>query len=427
MSAMTEGKNGARLDDFFDSLAGGEQRTSQPHYSDDYLPDSETEFVPPEASTGQLQVKRADVPTPQESPRKEFPAMPLSELMKADLEIQFLIEGILAADQAAVIAGPQKSLKTSIMLDLALALSQAGCFLGRFRVHEAKRVGVMTAEIGYASVRNTLTRICLRAGIDPNVVENLIITDQIPMISRIPDQGALQRFCLDHELEFLAVDPLYMCLDSENQSNTSAQGQQLRDFSAMCQEVGCTVLFAHHTKRETSRIYEPLDLGHLHGAGLPEFVRQWLLISRRTPYVAGSGFHELHVVVGGSVGHEGLWGVDINEGHRDDSGGRRWEVNVRPGNEIVDDERRKKGRQREEERQAKEKDGRWAIFRALKACPGGLTKSGIARTAKMNNSRCGDLIDLMIEDDQIVSAKVQVGNQNTLRDGYQLAQESVDE
>lgn len=357
----------------------------------------------------------------QKRPEKEFPGMPLSQLMKADLEVRFLIEGILAADQAAVIAGPQKSLKTSIMLDMVLALSQAGYFLGRFPVHEAKRVGVMTAEIGFASVRNTLERICRAAGIDPNDVENLVITDQVPMIGRLPDQGALRRFCLDHELEFLAVDPLYMCLDGENQSNTAAQGQQLREFSAMCQEVGCTVLFAHHTKRETSRIYEPLDLGHLHGAGLPEFVRQWVLVSRRVPYVAGSGLHELHMVVGGSVGHEGLWGLNIDEGHRDDPGGRRWAVDVLPYDELQQDAARRRQARAEETRAEKIGADSKAIVNTMVRFPDGETKTAIRDATGLSGQKFNTAFASLIQAGDVVPCEVQKSNRRKPYEAYKLA------
>ena len=59
--------------------------------------------------------------------------------------------GMLVRGRLGVIAGPKKTLKTDISIDLALSLSHAGLFLGRFNVADPARVGVMSGESGAAA------------------------------------------------------------------------------------------------------------------------------------------------------------------------------------------------------------------------------------------------------------------------------------
>ena len=76
-------------------------------------------------------------------------------------------------------------------------------------------------------------------------------------------------------------------------------------------------------------LFEPAELEDIAWAGFPEWARQWLLLSRRRKYdPEQGGHHELWLNVGGSAGHSGLWGVNIEEGMRQDEGGRRWNVDV---------------------------------------------------------------------------------------------------
>ena len=73
--------------------------------------------------------------------------MTLAELVERDVNVEYLVEDLIVAQQPILLAGPVKSLKTSLMLDLSLALATGVPFLGTFRVLRKIAVAVLTWRI----------------------------------------------------------------------------------------------------------------------------------------------------------------------------------------------------------------------------------------------------------------------------------------
>ena len=106
--------------------------------------------------------------------------------------------------------------------------------------------------------------------------------------------------------------------------------------------------------------------------------------------------------VGGSAGHSGLWGIDVDEGVRDDPGGRRWDVCVleaseayeqRDAQEEIAVERRKESRA--ERKHTKERE---ALIGALQEFPAGETGRVIREAAGVSGNRFKDLMEELIDD-----------------------------
>lgn len=122
----------------------------------------------------------------------------------------------------------------------------------------------------------------------------------------------------------------YLCLDvGDDASNIFSMGKQLLPLSKLSADTGVTTKIVHHFKKGSSVTESPPELEDIVYAGFIEWARQWLLLSRRSPYAPDRpGHHELWFAAGGSAGHSMAKALDIDEGSRDDIGGRRWEVTV---------------------------------------------------------------------------------------------------
>lgn len=280
----------------------------------------------PDLSNILAQVKAVSPPDRQPKlPENRFHIWSCADLMNADLSINFLIENVLVEGQPMILGGAKKVLKTSIMLDMCVALSTGVPFLRRFEVPEKKRVLVMSGESGLVTIRDTIRRVSQAAGVDPGVNRSMFICDSLP---RLADPGhilQLREKMDEYQPNVVALDPAYLMIEGEKAENVMVMGQQLARITQLCIDYGATLILAHHfskTRTDDTRIPELNDLSQ---SGFAEFARQWLLLGRRKAYVPGLGEHELNLVIGGSAGHQGKYSLHVSEGIYPD---RLWNVSV---------------------------------------------------------------------------------------------------
>ena len=69
----------------------------------------------------------------------DFAPMTVADLMETEISVEYLIQWFLAARQPILLAGPVKSLKTSVLFDLALSLATRTPFLNHFDVERRVR------------------------------------------------------------------------------------------------------------------------------------------------------------------------------------------------------------------------------------------------------------------------------------------------
>lgn len=255
---------------------------------------------------------------------------------KARYQRRWLIESILLPDQPAVVGGPMKCMKTSLIADMAISLGTGTPFLNHFKVPKATRAAVFSGESGAASLQETARRISeskktkLRAA-------NVLWSFDLPRLGRKPDLERLHTVLKQNEVAVAFIDPLYLCLldgaSSASACNLFDVGPLLRRAATVCLTAGATPVLVHHAVKSVAGDHKghPLGLEQLAFAGIGEFARQWLLLSRLEPYRSGSGEHRLLMKVEGSAGHSGCWQVEVAEGVLDDDfGGKKWNIRVCP-------------------------------------------------------------------------------------------------
>ena len=119
-----------------------------------------------------------------------------AELSEANYGLTYSIDRVLVEGQPCVIGGPKKSLKTSLAVDMGLALTTGGQFLGKFQVLQKRNVLVCSARIGLATLQETQARICRAKGIDPPT-DGLTFCERLPKILNAIDMGDFARFVDD--------------------------------------------------------------------------------------------------------------------------------------------------------------------------------------------------------------------------------------
>lgn len=352
----------------------------------------------------------------------QFEAITSRELDETRYDLSYLIDGLLVRGQPGIIAGPKKTLKTNISIDLALSLADAGLFLGQFNVPKPVRVGIMSGESGVATIQETARRIAGAKAKGLKEFAGVFWSFEVPQLDNALHIAALQRFIEAYELEVLVLDPTYLMMLGlgDNAGNLFIVGSFLKSLGDIAQATGCTPLLCHHLKKSISDPYEPAELENIAWAGFQEFVRQWILLNRRARYDPDQGgHHELWMSVGGSAGHSGLWGLNIDEGTRQDHGGRVWEVEVIPSKAAYDERTAAVEDRKELKKQTVQEKYLAAVLDALRQFPLGETSRVIREAAGLSGAVAGSQLTKLLRDGTIEECEIQ---KHTRRErGYRLA------
>jgi AAA domain len=259
-----------------------------------------------------------------------LPVLNSVELAESNVDIEYLVDRFLVRGQPCILAGPKKTLKTNILIDLVLSLSSGTPFLAKFEVLRPCRVGLLSGESGQAVIAETARRIAVSKGWTLHNFSGVFWGFKLPRLDDPRDIEALIRLVTENELEVLVVDPVYLAMAlAESASNLFAVGQKLAALNSLTFQTGVTIILCHHMIKRPENPFEPPELEHIAWAGFQEWARQWMLIGRRRRYDPDlGGHHELWLSAGGSAGHSELWAVNIDEGTRQDLGGRRWDIEI---------------------------------------------------------------------------------------------------
>lgn len=313
----------------------------------------------------------APEPETQPPPGYRFDALSSRQFFAAKYTLEWLVGRVLVAGQPAVVGGPKKSLKTSLLIDLAVSLATATPFLGRFDVYKKHRVVLISGESGEAVLQETGRRVCRARGVSP---EELSVwwTFSLPQVGNALDRQRLHAGLRDLQADVVILDPLYLALLSGfdardvEAGNLYKMGPLLSDLSRVCLGAGCTPVLAHHARKGTARSGEPLDLDDLSFAGIAEFARQWVLLNRRENFDPNTGANKLWLSVGGSAGQGGCWAVDVAEGTlNEDFSGRTWDVTVQNVSEHKDSLKAERNKEKQARDDEKRQDDEHRFMTAL--------------------------------------------------------------
>ena len=337
----------------------------------------------------------------------EYKPLTFAELDKQVYKREWLIEQILVKDQPCIIGGPKKSLKTNIIADLVTSIGSGTPFLGIFDSHKHS-VSFLSGESGEGTIQETIRRICKFKGIALADV-NAEVSFALPQLSQDEQLDTLINGLAKRKIEVCVIDPLYLCLLSGSEGKSAANlfdmGPLLAKVGNGLKSIGCTPLMIQHARkfREMTNPHDPMDLEDLAFAGVQEYARQWILLNRRSkfePYAPA----ELWLSNGGSVGHGGLWAIDVDEGALlDDFTGRIWKPTV-----MDLDEAKIKANLKKEKKKATVEDGYDAeLLKALDDCGNVPTLNSVMKLLGWNPAKFDRVVNRLI-DKGIVITEMQV-------------------
>jgi hypothetical protein len=319
-----------------------------------------------------------------------FDVIDSATFFSRDYRQSWLVERLLVQGQPCIVGGPKKTLKTSFLVALAVALSSGTPFLGRFRVCRRLRVALLSGESGEFTLQETGLRICRALDIDPLSL-NIVWGFKLPSLANAEQVAALRQGLRERGIEVVIIDPAYLCLLAGatgreiEAGNLFHMGPLLMTISQACLSVGCTPLLVFHCRKAVAaNPQDGIELDDLAFSGIAEFARQWLLFSRREKYQPGTGSHRLWLSAGGSIGHGGRWALDVEEGTIDENfAGRKWEVSVAPMSEALEMDAARRNGKRQDELKAKDKRNAAALLVALDSLDPGANGVGFRKTQDM--------------------------------------------
>ena len=174
---------------------------------------------------------------------------------------EWLAEGLLPAGGNILLAAYPKSFKTMFLLELAVALTSATPFLGRFRVPARRRVGLVLMEDQAHQVRRRLMRLCAARGMAiTELAEWLHLWFRPPLRLNDITIFELGNYAAELELDFLGVDSWSYVAGGDHNDAAQVTPQLQALSSIRAEREGITVHLNHHARKDRG---DTADAGRL--------------------------------------------------------------------------------------------------------------------------------------------------------------------
>lgn len=312
-----------------------------------------------------------------------------TRLSDHDRPRDYLIERILADGEPCILGGPEKSLKSTIAIDLLLSLETGLPFLGEFRVPEPRGVMMISSETTKKTTVDIIRRVAASKGCDESQIKSIFDRESIffdrPDLSSKSVLKTIGEELQNQDYGVLILDSAYQMLPAEGASSLFAFSKILCSINDVCRDNGTTLVLVHHA-RKTDRLTQVPDLEHLLWSGFKQWARQWVLLSHRKNYIAGTGSHEMFLNASSSIGHQGTWKLDVEEGAEIDA----WGVSVMPRDLGLG---------------VQDSPDQGALLDGLKDSPDGLTSSVFKKRLGFSNDRFKLVVGPLLQCGKVIAVE----------------------
>ncbi|MGC4097346.1 MAG: AAA family ATPase [Nitrospira sp.] len=181
-------------------------------------------------------------PTSEPPPTGKFAPMSLAQLLDEPepLEPEWTLEDILATESLAAIVSKPKVGKSTLIYELAVAVTQGRMFLGR--VTKRGNVLILAVEENRRDVKRRLRNL----GVEQLDAMHV----HIAMLSDSPDNlHALVGFIKQHSIVLVIFDTLNTFWSVADENNAGEVTEAVKPLLALARNSGATVLLIHHSRK----------------------------------------------------------------------------------------------------------------------------------------------------------------------------------
>jgi RecA-family ATPase len=168
-----------------------------------------------------------------------------------------LIQGVVRVGHKMLISGSSKAGKSFLLMQLAIALSEGGKWLG-FQCKKSK-VLYVNLEIDRASCLHRFDKIYKALKISPKNSGNIKVWNlrgrAMPLDKLVPK---LIRKVANQGFDAIIIDPIYKVITGD-ENNASDMGAFSNQFDKICNETGCAAIYCHHHSKGSQGYKKAMD------------------------------------------------------------------------------------------------------------------------------------------------------------------------
>lgn len=177
-----------------------------------------------------------------------LPVARASELGSEPARKPWLIERLWTSGGVGILAGPPKSLKTYVALEMAVSVASGSPCLGTFPVAVQSPTLVFAAEDSLSNLRARLSALAAQHSLPLERLDLQIITADCIRLDHPRDQERLRETVLLYRPALLVLDPLVR-LHSQDENQSGPMASLLGYLRQLQRSTGTAVLVVHHVRK----------------------------------------------------------------------------------------------------------------------------------------------------------------------------------